>query len=274
MQNLPLSNCDDLISFIKSISDYNKFTIYNIDMLNSNLYIFPMLKPFYSSNGDSSCFFDSLCGNNYESILRLEFQNPKILIMSKNCLTYKKTNAIFFDETNFGIVFPYIHNTPEFNSKNNDYIINNKITNLRNYFANKDLFIKGNLTHQVLCNKSIQNVHTFSINLDDFRICEYSSRLRVTETPHNLELCFFYDGSNFSLNLFYNLELIKKHSIDIDTYNAISEVQLFDTIYEFLFPFSVNTSFFNNLLIEKPDSLKEYMEVMEPYRDTYKMYKI
>jgi len=272
MQNLPLSNYEDLISFIKIQSDYNKFDIYNIDQLIAEPSIFQMIKTFYS-NTDAIDFFDSISKTNPKLILDFKFQDPKVLIMSKDCLTYKKTNAIFFDNTYLGIVFPYKHNTHEFTSKKNDRIEKN-IRSIRNHFSDKNLFIENHLKHQILANQSIEDINVFPIHLENFKICEYSSRLTVSETPHTLELCLFTDNLNFNLQLFYNLELIKKHSIDIDTYNKISEVQLFDTIYEFLFPFSINSDFFNNLTIEMPTSLKEYMEVMEPYRDTYKMYKI
>lgn len=116
MQNLPLSNYEDLISFIKIQSDYNKFDIYNIDQLIAEPSIFQMIKTFYP-NTDAIDFFDSIHQTNPKLILDFKFQDPKVLIMSKDCLTYKKTNAIFFDNTYLGIVFPYKHNTHEFTSK-------------------------------------------------------------------------------------------------------------------------------------------------------------
>lgn len=273
MSTLPYSNTNDLISFFKDTTSYDHFCVYDLDKLKDTPHIINILKRFYCNDKNyNEKLIDSLANFNlFISKIEFEYQNPKVLIMSKNGLIEKNINVVLFDETKLGITFPYRHD--QFRSQYR-FIIDPY--SLVNYFDDKKLTINHSATREALISNEIISVSCFSIPLINWKM-DYRYNFKNQVNPEKLiDFSLFREEKNLVMQLFKNVELIKESlfSLDFTSENPFSVDTLFNNIEDFLFPFAVYQDFFNNIDIEEVSSLEEYMETMEVHKDTYKMYKI
>lgn len=273
MRTLPYSNTNDLISFFKDTTSYDHFCVYDLDKLKDTPHIVNILKRFYCNDEHyNEELLDSLDNFNlFISKIEFDFQNPKVLIMNKNGLIDKNINAVLFDEAKLGTTFPFRHN--KFRSK---YLFIIDQYSLVNYFANKKLTINHSAMKDVLISNEVRSVSCFSIPLINWKMdSQYNLSNQETQTQL-IDLCLFCEDENLVMQLFNNANLIKESlfSLDFKSEKPFSVNDLLNNIEDFLFPFAVSQDFFNNIQLEEVSSLAEYMEVMEPYKDTYKMYKI
>lgn len=273
MRTLPYSNTNDLISFFKDTTSYDHFCVYDLDKLKDTPHIVNILKRFYCNDENyNEKLIDSLANFNlFISKIEFEYQNPKVLIMSKSGLIEKNINIVLFDETKLGITFPYRHE--QFRSKYH-FII--EPYSLVNHFDDKKLTIDHSVTREAFIHNEIISVSSFSIPLINWKMdCRYNLN-NQDQAEKLINLILFREEENLIMQLFNNVELIKERlfSLDFKSEKPFSVNDLLNNIEDFLFPFAVSQDFFNNIQLEEVSSLAEYMEAMEVHKDTYKMYKI